>query len=546
MTHNTFPRRTHRHPVARAAAACAVLLLAASWCAAAVWQYRAPFERGPDRRGRTREPGHALLWLPPESARLRGLLLAGRLGIEGELVVDPAVRAACAGADVGIVYFAPHLSGVFHFWEDGNRDGETLLATLDALAARSGRPEVRRVPWITAGHSTAGIFARNVAYWRPKRVAGILHLKSGNFHQEQHLPPEGSLAGVPLVAINGQFETFGPEGGLRPEFGRQTQWVFVRRDIQRFRAADGDHLMALLVQPGADHFHGGPEVAAAAARFIRRAAVHRLPTSLPAGPAPVPCRPTTREDGWLTDPDLYAPAHPPAPYAEYAGEKAKAFWHLDRESAEAAHAMHRTLGGHQVLANPTCEWLDAGDGWTFRARSAFLDTMPEKYGGTVGGQKVGHAGGSIVYRAKINEPVRQIGPDTFRLLRPVKRVHVAAYHPGDAAYRSTIRWGRIAFRPPKGAAGQTITFPPVPDVPADGGPVALKARTDSGLPVHYEVDYGPVEVKDGTLVVSEVPARAAFPLQCRVTAHQVGRRTAPAVAPAEAVSVTFEVLAPAR
>jgi hypothetical protein len=528
------------------AAAATALLLVASWCVAAVWQYRVPYERGPDRRGRPRDPGHALLWLPPESQSVRGLLLAGRLGIEGELVVDPAVRAACAEGHVGIVYVSPHLSGVFHFWEDGNRDGETLLAALDDLAARSGRPEVRRVPWITAGHSTAGIFARNVAYWRPGRVAAILHIKSGNFHQKEHLPPEGNLAGVPLVAINGQFETFGPEGGIRPEFGRQTQWVFVRLDIQRFRERDPDHLMALLVHPGADHFHGAPEVAAWAALFIRRTAAHRLPASLPPGEAPVKCLPLNREDGWLTDPDLYAPAHPPAPYAEYAGDKAKAFWHLDRQTAEATRAMHRNLGKHQVLANPVCEWLDEGDGRTFRARAEFLDTMPQKYGGDVGGRTVGHADGPIAYRAKINEPVRQVGPDTFRLLRPARRVHVAAFHPGDDTYRSTIRWGRIDFRPPKDAAKQVITFPPVPDVPADGGPVPLEAQADSGLPVHYEVDYGPAEVKGETLTVSEVPVRAAFPMECRVTAYQMGRRTAPAVAPAEAVSVTFKVVAPAR
>ena len=69
------------------------------------------------------------------------------------------------------------------------------------------------------GHSTAGIFCRNVAYWKPARVAGVLHIKSGNFQQQEHLPPTGSLAGIPLLAFNGQFETFGPEGGLRAEYG---------------------------------------------------------------------------------------------------------------------------------------------------------------------------------------------------------------------------------------------------------------------------------------------------------------------------------------
>jgi hypothetical protein len=33
-------------------------------------------------------------------------------------------------------------------------------------------------------------------------------------------------------------------------------------------------------------------------------------------------------------------------------------------------------------------------------------------------------------------------------------------------------------------------------------------------------------------------------MECRATAYQIGRRTAPAVGPAEPVSVTFKVLAP--
>jgi len=520
------------------------VLLAASWCQAATWQYRVSFDRGPDKRGQRREPGDVLLWLPAESETIRGLLLVGRLGIEGELIVDPQVRDACRENDLGIVYFTPHLSGVFHYWEPGNRDGETLLRALDDLAECSGRDEVRRVPWITAGHSTAGIFARNVAYWKPDRVAGILHIKSGNFHQREHLPPKGSLAGVPLVAINGQLETYGPEGGIRPEFGRETQWVFVRQDIRKFREREPDHLISLLVHPGADHFHGAPEIACCAALFLAKTAEHCLPAELPGGSGPVACLPLAAEDGWLSDPDLYEPKSPAAPYDEYTGDKNAAFWHYDREIARATVEFHRNLGRHQVLTNPECAWLDEGDGWTFRARSEFLDTMPEKYGGRVGGKRVGHAKGAIIYRAKPNEPVARVGPDRFRLLRPARRVFIAAFHPGDEQYRSTIRWGSIEMPRLKDAKQQTIEFPSVPDLTAGSGPVKLRAKTSSGLPVFYEVDYGPVVVEDGVLTISEVPRGARFPMPCRITAHQIGRRTSSPVAPAEPVSITFDVVGP--
>jgi len=381
-----------------------------------------------------------------------------------------------------------------------------------------------------------------VAYWKPQRVAGILHVKSGNFHQKEHLPPSGSLSGVPLLAINGQFETFGPEGGIRPELGRETQWVFVLRDIQEFRQEDPNYLMSLLLDLGGDHFHGSPELAQYAALFIRKTAKYRIPEKLPAGDGEVACIRLRAEDGWLTDPDLYHPSHAPAAYQDYTGGKGKALWHYDEELARANTRHHRNLGRHQVLSNPTCTWLDEGDGWTFRAEAAFLAAMPDKYGGPLAGKKVGHAAEAFLLRAKITEPVAQVGPERFRLLRPVKTVNIVAVHPGDDEYRATNRWGSISMPSVKGPP-QHIDFPAPADLKPDAEPQALEAKVSSGLPVYYEVDYGPVTIHDGKLVISELPVGANLPLECSVTAYQIGRRTEPFIPPAPPVTRTFRVVA---
>jgi hypothetical protein len=521
-----------------------LILFSAVAVSAANWQYLVPFDRGPDKRGRPRAPGDARLWIPPESESIRAILLCGELGIEGELVVDPRVRQACRGHDVAIVYFTPHLSSVFHYWQPNNRDGQQLLYTLDALAKRSGYNELIRVPWITAGHSTAGIFARNVAYWKPQRTAGVIHLKSGNFHQQEHLPPNASLAGIPLVAINGQFETFGPEGGIRPEFGRETQWRCVLADIQKFRREDPDHLMSLVVHPGADHFHGSPEIAAYVAKIVSQTVRYRVPPPGVGQREPIACLPLKAENGWLMDSDLYAPKHRSSPSEDYTGDRRAALWLYDREMTEATAAMHRRLDAHQVLSNPECTWLDEGDGWTFCARAEFLDTMPEKYGGSVGGKTVDHARTPFVYRAKPNEPVEQVGADRFRLLRPTRQVHISAFHAGDDRFRATIRWGSTDVPRLQDAEGQTVEVAPIPDLVADAEPVRIKAKSSSGLAIHFEVDYGPVVVEDGRLSISEMPVRAKFPVPCRITAYQIGRRTSPAVASAEPVSVAFQVVQP--
>lgn len=297
--------------------------IAVSSAEPANWQYQVPFETAkPAKDGK---PGQAFLWLPPESKTLRGLLIGGQLKIDLDLALDHGVRRACTENDIGLVYFVPHVSALFPYWTEGNTDTKRGLKSLDDLADRSGHPELRRVPWITMGHSTAGIFSRNVAYWQPERVAGVLHIKSGNFHQKDHLPAGATLTGVPLLAINGQFETFGPEGGIRPEFGRETQWMFVRKDIETFRKQDANHLMSLWLDLGADHFHGSRETADLAALFIRRTAKHRLPSELPNGDGPIRCFPLKAEDGWLSDTDLYQPKHKPAPFKGYTGDRSGSF-----------------------------------------------------------------------------------------------------------------------------------------------------------------------------------------------------------------------------
>lgn len=518
----------------------------------ATWQYCVPLE-SPGRA----EPLRAFLWLPPASRTIRGALVGGKLGIELELALDPGVRQACAESDLAIVYFAPHISAVFPYWAEGSADAERWLGAFDALARRSGHPELARVPWITMGHSTAGIFCRNVAYRWPERVAGVLHIKSGNIHQQEHLPPEGSLAGVPFLALNGQFESYGPEGGIRPEHGRETQWVFVRKDLERLRRRDPRHLASLWIDPGADHFHGSPALAAWAALFIRKTASRRIPAAPPAPDAmePVRCLPIAPEDGWLTDEGFDAPAVErtagpavgpavgpaagPAPYDRFEGDRATASWHYDEEMARASALHHAGLGAHQCISVPALEW-DEGAEWTLRAAARFLDALPVEYGGRVGGKPCGRAAGPITFHGKPGEPLLKTGPDTFRLLRPAPAVHVAAASPGRDGHRPTIRWGTVKIPAIRGRA-QSIEFPRPPDLPAAGGSAPLAARASSGLPVSYQVEYGPVVVRDGRAVVSDIPARARFPLECRVTAHQLGRPAGDAVAAAAPVSATFEV-----
>lgn len=506
----------------------------------ASWHYVVNFPR-PPRNGEARPDGTAYLWLPPEVPVVRGLLVGGELRIEQEFAVDPVIRDTCTESGLGILFFSPHLSATFHYWEDGNNDEERYLKVLDDLAVISNRPEICRVPWITMGHSTAGIFCRNVAYCWPERTAGVIHIKSGNLFVENHKPEGRSLAGIPFVAMNGQFEVYGPEGGIRPEYGRMTQRFMIQRDMQTLRTRDENHLMSLMIQPGADHFNSAPNFAAYAALFIRKTARYRIPREVPRGTGPVTCIPLSAQDGWLSDPDLENPEYVAAPYGDYLGNKHLAMWHYDRETAEATMNMHVNLSAHQALSAPQVTWLDESDGWTFSVASGFLDSIPLEYGGTAGGAACGHADSPIVYLPRTHHPVIQIAPDRFRLLRFVKTIQIGAFNNGDDTYRSTIRWADVAIPIVEGSE-QSIDFPQPPSLSISGTPYRLNAHASSNLPVYYEVDYGPVAIHDGMLIIDEIPEGAQFPIRCCVTAYQIGRRVSPEIMPSEPVRREFKII----
>jgi hypothetical protein len=511
------------------------------------FQYRitvhAPDVKAKDKDLRKGISAH--VWLPPAVKTIRGLFLAA-----GEIIQSEAVRKVCLDQAIGIVDFGGWLRR-FHFWSEGDRDPEELLRMTNIIAERTGHSELRRAPWITFGHSTSGIFCRNVAYWKPERVAGVIHYKSGNFHQKDQLPPSGSLAGVPMLVINGQYESCGPDGieqleekdsRLDRRYGRETQWIYARSDIQKFRDRDPNHLMSLVLDLGGDHYFGSPELWAQAALFLRKTAQRRIPAELAPGDEPVRCLEVKVESGWLSDADLKEPKHKPAPWAEYTGDKSKAFWHYDRETAEAAVRHHQNLNNPQCLQNPEWTWLDEGDGWTFRAKSGWLDTLPDAYCGPLAGMKVGHSEQQFEFRGGPPDSILQLGPDMFRLLRPVA-VAIAAVHPGDAKYRATNRW--TVLKPPevKGEK-QVIEFAPIAGIKADSPGIELKATASSGLPVYFEVDYGPVVIEGGKLVVRDLPSNPQYPIECQVTAWQIGRRVGKPVEPALPVSRTFSVVAP--
>lgn len=146
-----------------------------------------------------------------------------------------------------------------------------------------------------------------------------------------------------------------------------------------------------------------------------------------------------------------------------------------------------------------------------------------------------------------------MGSNTLRMqydnLAPVtegSRVTFMAYSTGDSEYRYTELVGMMprGFAALKKGKAQTITFPPVSNLSVDSGPVELKATSNSGLPVEYYVAYGPATIVDGKLYITELPARAIFPIEVKVVAYQFGSGVEPIVKTATPIEQTIQIRKP--
>jgi len=307
----------------------------------------------PPRHGKERPPQPACLWLPNDVEKIRGLFYPGTVLIDKKLATDREVRAALAKESMGVLRW-PYSSRLIL------GGGKYLEGALKLLAKASGHPEVEFAPFFTAGHSAAGLFCRNVAYWKPERTIGVVMIKSGNFHhgiEDVHR----SLRGVPLLHIVGENEEYGPEGGdliggLRSRYAtanaqgkriNQTQWVMTRMQMLERRRKHKDNVWTLILDRGGGHTGFGKDMKDLFIKYLHSCAKARIPDEPPDGRSVVRCKPLKAEDGWLYDADIKTPEHAPAPYAKYEGNRNLAFWAPDRDMTKAIWDQHQQGWSHR-------------------------------------------------------------------------------------------------------------------------------------------------------------------------------------------------------
>jgi hypothetical protein len=313
---------------------------------------------------------------------------------------------------------------------------------------------------------------------------------------------------------------------------------------------------------GHGHFDFSDELVDYLAMFISKAAKYRLPGET-ATNKPVVLKPIYPTDGWLMDrwhKDSLATAKA-APYKLYKGKMGSASWCFDKEQTFLTEAYYAKARGKKKeyfgfiqdgkivnpdksFANYNLKFSPMADGVTFHLKGVYTDSTRVKL---VDAHPLKN-----VTVSRICGPVKKINDTTFQVCfyrmgfnnpKRTNDIWMLASSKGDEVYKSAIQ--QLDMRIPmtnKEGKEQHIVFPVIPDQKSTVKTVTLKATTDSGMPVYYYVQQGPVEVKVNQLVLTGIPPRSKFPIKVTVVAWQYGRSIEPKLKTAEPVIQTFMIL----
>jgi hypothetical protein len=538
------------------AVASLLLVCTSSIARAAEWQWSVPVQpkaESPNERPR------AYLWIPPNCQRIRGVVLGQHNMEEQPILEHPVFRRAAAEIGFAEVWVAPKFDGNFRFDQDAGPRFEKMMKD---LADESGYSELVTAPIVPVGHSACASFPWYFAAWKPERTLACISFSG----QWPYVPDEKnapqalgkSVDTVPGIVTAGEYEWADESMG---------------RGL-KIRAEHPALALSGLGCPADGHFAVMEEKVGFLSLYLKKAALYRLPKTMPFSGAPKLNPIDPAKTGWLVD--TYhkekLSAAPAAPVGEYKGDASQAFWYFDGEIAKAAQAYQERQRGQAPLvgyvqeghlvpqtgghAQVSLNFAPLQDGVTFKLSGTFLETVPGGRPVRWSGKKEGEAiekpaGGPPVEIRRITGPIRQITEDTWELAFDRtsllgdprgNEAWLAAVWPGDGKFKRAIQQAVLRI-PLKNATGtlQAITFNPPAKVSSLAKELKLSAKSDAGLPVRFYVREGPAEVEGSTLKLLPVPPRAKYPVKVTVVAWQFGTMSDPRIQSAEPVEKTILV-----
>lgn len=253
---------------------------------------------GSDRSGELRFPVEHRLWLPPGVKRLRGIIVhqhgcgAGACK-GGQTAADDLHWQALARkwdcALLGPAYTQDDKENCRLWCDPRNGSGAVFLKALDALAEKTGHPELKTVPWCLWGHSGGGFWASLMQTSHPDRIVAIW-FRSGTAYQtwtKGEIPAPQLTQGffeVPIALNPGQKE--------KEDKRFSGAWTGAEAMFQAFRAQGAPAIFC--PDPKTGHECGDSRYLAIP--FFDSCLALRLP---PKESPEAPLRPITGSTGWI-------------------------------------------------------------------------------------------------------------------------------------------------------------------------------------------------------------------------------------------------------
>lgn len=496
----------------------------------------------------TKRNAAAYLWIPEQCQQLRGLLILGQNVPEHLLVGHPALRKVCAEQNLGIVWSTPSYFNLNN--QDPAKTVAFLQQLLNGLAKTSGYDEVATVPWLPIGESMHLKMVGQLLDVVPARCIAGVFVKNGYL--------KGKNRETPVLMTIGTSQEWDQEN-----VDIRTRWqdLSVYDNFVKERTAFPKWPASILVDGGSGHFDCPEPMIQYIADYTRAAVEARLPK--PGEKEKL--KPVTLDEGYVAELPLPGrESFSPARYSQTEGARHSTPWFFNKALASTACSTAainwkaktqipvflnadgtRVPMAYRGITRPIPVKTGA-DGITFELKGEMLAAIPENF--VAAGTPLAQAPGTPTVEW-ICGPVTPLGQGRFRIALDRSWPHSPAYfalrQQGTPDIRPVVEPGGLnGLEPNTNGLKQSITFAPIPDVPAGTKSVTLTAISDSGMPVRFFVLAGPAVVEDGRLELTPIPPRTRFPVNVTITAWQWGRSEAPQVQTAPVQERSFHILKP--
>ena len=296
--------------------------------------------------GETNRPNlGAYLWIPPNTPKIRAVMVAMHNGLPINILQSAPMRAVCRQHGIAQILFTPWAKDIGavmikDLTYDSTDPARTAIYDryLQQLADLSGHPELLTAPIVPLAHSAFCGFPFEAAMRKPEQCLAVIPIKAGLPDAYKFFGPGGkalhpsadfALRNVPILFVT---------SGSQETVGWSAYPLAYGTYLNSYRRDDRDDNPGTNYQPHAElfgscwemtsgHFDMSPRYYQFVADWLDAIATARLPKKVSE-----PMTNLMLRDGWLMSPKIPATGelpkdYPrPAPYLQFKGHRDQALW----------------------------------------------------------------------------------------------------------------------------------------------------------------------------------------------------------------------------